>query len=218
VASRFASAKVRAPLILDQLGTLYPDATCSLNWRNPFELLVATMLSAQCTDERVNQVTPALFERFPDAAAAAAVEPEAVEPYVRSTGFYRNKAKAIVGSARLLLERHGGHVPRSMEELLLLPGVARKTASVVLAWCYGINAGVTVDTHVGRLSQRLGLSRGSTPAAIERDLMKLVPQSDWQTLSIRLIYHGRAICTARRAHCHSCALAELCSMGRRLTR
>ena len=207
---RFAGARQRAPLILERLGEHYPDATCSLDWRNPYELLVATMLSAQCTDVRVNLVTPALFERFPDAAAAAAVEADAVEPYVKSTGFYRNKAKHIVAACRLLVEHHGGAVPRTMEELLLLPGVARKTASVVLAWCYGINAGVTVDTHVSRLSQRLGLSRRSDPRTIELDLMRLVPQADWQTLSIRLIFHGRAVCTARKPRCLDCPIAELC--------
>jgi endonuclease-3 len=207
---RFASARQRAPLILERLGELYPDATCSLDWRNPYELLVATMLSAQCTDVRVNLVTPALFKRFPDAAAAAAVDSDAVEPYVKSTGFYRNKAKHIVAACRLLVEHHGGAVPRTMEELLLLPGVARKTASVVLAWCYGINAGVTVDTHVSRLSQRLGLSRRSDPRTIEPDLMRLVPQADWQNLSIRLIFHGRAVCTARKPRCLDCPIAALC--------
>jgi len=207
---RFASARQRAPQLLERLGELYPHATCSLDWRNPYELLVATMLSAQCTDERVNLVTPALFERFPDAVAAAAVEPDAVEPYVKSTGFYRNKAKHIVASSRLLVEHHGGAVPRTMEELLQLPGVARKTASVVLAWCYGINAGVTVDTHVARLSQRLRLSRHSEPRRIEPDLMRLVPQADWQNLSIRLIFHGRAVCTARKPRCLECPIAELC--------
>ena len=155
---RFPSARTRAPQILERLGELYPDATCSLDWRTPYELLVATMLSAQCTDERVNRVTPALFARFPDAAAAAAVESEEVEPYVRSTGFFRNKAKNIVAASRLLMERHGGAVPASMEELLPLPGVARKTANVVLAHAFGINAGVTVDTHVKRLARRLALT------------------------------------------------------------
>ncbi|MCP9774047.1 endonuclease III [Cyanobium sp. WAJ14-Wanaka] len=214
--ARFASAKVRAPQLLERLGELYPEATCSLDWRTPYELLVATMLSAQCTDERVNKVTPGLFERFPDAAAAAAVEPAEVEPYVQSTGFFRNKAKAIVGSSRLLMELHGGEVPQTMEELLVLPGVARKTASVVLAWCFGINAGVTVDTHVSRLSQRLGLSKKREPRQIEPDLMKLVPQEEWQNLSIRLIFHGRAICTARRAQCGICPVQDLCLMGRRI--
>ena len=200
----------RAPLILQRLGELYPDATCSLDWRNPWELLVATMLSAQCTDARVNLVTPALFERFPNPAAAAAVESTEVEPLVRSTGFYRNKARNIVATARLLLERHGGAVPASMEELVQLPGVARKTANVVLAHAFGINAGVTVDTHVRRLSNRLALSRQSQPARIEPDLMKLVPQPEWENLSIRLIFHGRAICTARRPRCLECPLADLC--------
>jgi endonuclease-3 len=212
---RFPSARQRAPQILERLGELYPHATCSLHWRNPYELLIATMLSAQCTDERVNQITPALFDRFPDAAATAAVEPEAVEPYVKSAGFFRNKARNIVASSRLLQERHGGEVPQTMEELLELPGVARKTASVVLAWCFGINAGVTVDTHVSRLAQRLRLSRHSEPRRIEPDLMKLVPRADWQTLSIRLIFHGRAVCRARKPDCPGCLIADLCpSRGR----
>lgn len=207
---RFPSARQRAPQILERLGALYPDATCSLDWRTPYELLVATMLSAQCTDERVNKVTPALFERFPDAAAAAAVESEVVEPYVNSTGFFRNKAKNIVASSRLLMERHGGTVPASMEELLELPGVARKTANVVLAHAFGINAGVTVDTHVRRLSNRLGLSRHSDPRTIEPDLMKLLPQPQWEIFSIRLIFHGRAVCKARKPACEGCGLEDLC--------
>jgi endonuclease-3 len=207
---RFPSARQRAPQLLERLGALYPEATCSLNWRTPYELLVATMLSAQCTDVRVNLVTPDLFARFPDAAAAASVEPDAVEPYVRSTGFFRNKAKAIVGASRLLMERHAGQVPASMEELLELPGVARKTANVVLAHAFGINAGVTVDTHVKRLSRRLGLSRQTDPRRIEPDLMRLVPQPEWENLSIRLIFHGRAVCTARRPACGDCPIADLC--------
>jgi endonuclease-3 len=210
---RFPSARQRAPQILARLGELYPHATCSLDWRTPYELLIATMLSAQCTDERVNQITPALFARFPDAAAAAAVEPAAVEPYVKSAGFFRNKARNIVASSRLLLERHGGTVPQTMEELLELPGVARKTASVVLAWAYDIQAGVTVDTHVSRLAQRLRLTLKSEPRQIEPDLMKLVPQEHWQTLSIRLIFHGRAVCTARKPNCPGCPIGDLCPMG-----
>ena len=200
----------RAALIFQRLGQLYPDARCSLDWRDPFRLLVATMLSAQCTDKRVNQVTPALFERFPDAASFAAVEPEDVEPYVRSTGFYRNKARHIVGTSRLLLERHQGRVPRSMEALQQCPGVARKTANVVLATAYGLNVGVTVDTHVRRLSNRLGLAVATDPARIEVELMALLPQSDWDALSIRLIFHGRAVCKARRPACDRCRLADLC--------
>jgi endonuclease-3 len=207
---RFPSARTRAPLILERLGELYPEATCSLDWRTPWELLVATMLSAQCTDERVNKVTPTLFERFPDAAAAAAVNGDDVEPYVKSTGFFRNKAKHIVASSRLLIERHGGEVPRSMAELLELPGVARKTANVVLAHAFGINAGVTVDTHVRRLSNRLGLSKQSDPRRIEPELMKLLPQPMWETFSIRLIFHGRAVCNARKPACDGCPLADLC--------
>jgi endonuclease III len=207
---RFPTARQRAPLILERLATLYPQATCSLDWRTPWELLVATMLSAQCTDERVNKVTPALFERFPDAAAAAAVDSDAVEPYVKSTGFFRNKAKNIVAASRLLLERHGGQVPASMPELLELPGVARKTANVVLAHAFGIHAGVTVDTHVRRLSNRLGLTRQSEPVKIEPDLMKLFPQPEWENLSIRLIFHGRAVCRARNPGCGSCPMADLC--------
>jgi endonuclease-3 len=215
---RFPSARTRAPQILERLGELYPHATCSLDWRNPYELLVATMLSAQCTDERVNRITPALFERFPDAAAAAAATPAEVEPYVKSAGFFRNKASNIVAASRLLMERHGGAVPRTMEELLALPGVARKTASVVLAWAYGINAGVTVDTHVSRLAQRLRLSRHSEPRRIEPDLMRLVPRDNWQNLSIRLIFHGRAVCTARSPRCPACPLADLCPTGAALAR
>jgi endonuclease-3 len=207
---RFPSASSRAPLLLERLGALYPEATCALHWRTPYELLVATMLSAQCTDVRVNKVTPALFERFPDAAAAAAVEPEEVEPYIRSTGFFHNKAKAIVGASRLLMERHGGEVPASMEELVELPGVARKTANVVLAVAFGINAGLTVDTHVRRLSQRLGLTLQNDPRRIEVDLMKLLPQSEWENLSIRLIVHGRTVCTARHPACDGCGIGDLC--------
>jgi len=207
---RFPSARQRAPLIFAALGELYPHASCSLDWATPWQLLVATILSAQCTDARVNKVTPPLFERFADASAAAAVEPEAVEPYVQSTGFFRNKARHIVGASRLLLERHGGEVPASMQELLQLPGVARKTANVVLAHAYGINAGVTVDTHVRRLAGRLGLSRHSDPRRIEPDLMKLVPQADWEMLSLRLIFHGRAVCGARRPACSGCGIAQLC--------
>lgn len=207
---RFPSARQRAPLLLERLGALYPEASCALHWRTPYELLVATILSAQCTDVRVNLVTPDLFARFPDAAAAAAVEPEDVEPYVRSTGFFRNKAKAIVGASRLLMERHNGQVPASMAELLELPGVARKTANLVLAQAFGINAGVTVDTHVKRLSRRLGLSRQTDPRRIEPDLMRLVPQPEWENLSIRLIVHGRAVCSARRPACGACRIADLC--------
>jgi endonuclease-3 len=202
--------KLRALEILVRLKRLYPDATCSLNYATPVQLLVATILSAQCTDERVNMVTPELFRRFPDAYAMASAEPQDIETLVRSTGFYRNKAKNIQGACRMIVTEFGGDVPQRMEELLKLPGVARKTANVVLAHAYGINAGVTVDTHVKRLSGRLGLTEQTDPVRIERDLMKLLPQPDWENWSIRLIYHGRAVCMARNPACDRCHLADLC--------
>jgi endonuclease-3 len=205
-----SSNKQRALEILVRLKRLYPDATCSLNYSTPVQLLVATILSAQCTDERVNQVTPALFTRFPDAASLANADLTELENLVRSTGFYRNKAKNIKSSCQMIMTNFGGQVPQRMEDLLQLSGVARKTANVVLAHAYGINAGVTVDTHVKRLTQRLGLTEHSDPIRIERDLMRLLPQPDWENWSIRLIYHGRAICKARSPACASCVLADLC--------
>lgn len=205
------SQKQVATELLARLKLMYPDATCSLNYETPVQLLVATILSAQCTDERVNLVTPALFERYPDAAALAAAPREAIEALVRSTGFYRNKAKHIQGACGAIAGRFGGEVPRRMEELLTLPGVARKTANVVLAHGFGINMGVTVDTHVKRLSFRLGLTRQTDPVRVERDLMRLIPQPDWENWSIRLIYHGRAVCNARKPLCDRCELADLCA-------
>jgi endonuclease-3 len=196
--------------ILVRLKRLYPNATCTLNYETPVQLLVATMLSAQCTDERVNKVTPALFSRFPDAASLAQANLEELENLVRSTGFYRNKARNIKAACQLLVDKFNAQVPKRMEELLELPGVARKTANVVLANAYGINMGVTVDTHVKRLSQRLGLTKHNDPVRIERDLMQLLPQPDWENWSIRLIYHGRAICTARKPMCYDCKLSDLC--------
>ncbi len=207
---RASNKKQRALEILVRLKRLYPDATCSLHYETPVQLLVATILSAQCTDERVNIVTPKLFRRFPTADAMASAPPEEIEELVRSTGFYRNKAKNIQGSCRMIVSQFGGEVPRRMEELLILPGVARKTANVVLAHAFGINAGVTVDTHVRRLSNRLGLTEYEDPVKIERDLMKLLPQPDWENWSIRLIYHGRQVCTARNPACDRCELADLC--------
>jgi endonuclease III len=202
--------KQRALEILVRLKRLYPNATCTLNYETPVQLLVATILSAQCTDERVNLVTPELFRRFPDAAAIARADLDELEQLVRSTGFYRNKAKNIQASCRILDSQYKGQVPQRMEELLKLPGVARKTANVVLAHAYGMNAGVTVDTHVKRLSQRLGLTQYTDPIRIERDLMRLLPQPDWENWSIRLIYHGRAVCTARNPACDRCLLSDLC--------
>ncbi|MEC4803070.1 MAG: endonuclease III [Jaaginema sp. PMC 1079.18] len=205
-----AAKKVRSLEILLRLKRLYPDATCSLTYATPVQLLVATILSAQCTDERVNKVTPALFNRFPDAKALAGANREELETLIRSTGFYRNKAKNIQGACDKIVREFGGKVPQRMEELLTLPGVARKTANVVLAHAFGILEGVTVDTHVKRLSQRLGLTEQKDPVRIERDLMKLIPQPDWENWSIRLIYHGRAICKARKPDCENCVLADLC--------
>jgi endonuclease-3 len=202
--------KQRTLEILLRLKRLYPEATCTLNYQTPVQLLVATILSAQCTDERVNQVTPALFAKFPDAGALAGADLEELETLVRSTGFYRNKAKNIKSACRMIVEKFGGRVPDMMEKLLELPGVARKTANVVLAHAYGINAGVTVDTHVNRLSNRLGLTEHADPIRIERDLMQLLPQPDWENWSIRLIYHGRAVCKARKPECNACDLADLC--------
>ena len=208
-----SSQKQRALEILIRLKHLYPDATCSLSHSTPVQLLVATILSAQCTDERVNKVTPALFSRFPDAASLANADLEELENLVRSTGFYRNKAKNIKSACSMIVTRFSGEVPDKMELLLQLPGVARKTANVVLAHAYGINAGVTVDTHVMRLSQRLGLTEHSDPIRIERDLITLLPQHDWENWSIRLIYHGRAVCKARSPLCGACQLADLCPSG-----
>ena len=196
--------------LLIRLKDLYPDATCTLTYKTPVQLLVATILSAQCTDERVNKVTPALFNKFPDALALANADLEELENLVRSTGFYRNKAKNIQSACQMIIDKFNSHVPKQMEQLLQLPGVARKTANVVLAHGYGIIVGVTVDTHVKRLSQRLGLTEHSNPVKIERDLMELIPQPDWENWSIRLIYHGRAICKAKNPACNQCLLADLC--------
>lgn len=207
---RKPTQKQRALEILVRLKRLYPDATCSLDYETPIQLLVATILSAQCTDERVNKVTPELFRRFPDAPALAAADPAQIEELVRSTGFYRNKAKNIQAACHRIVTEFNGQVPQRMEELLTLAGVARKTANVVLAHAFGINAGVTVDTHVKRLSNRLGLTCYEDPIKIERDLMKLLPQPDWENWSIRLIYHGRQVCMARNPACDRCQLSDLC--------
>lgn len=193
-----------------RLKKLYPEAPCTLDYETPVQLMVATILAAQCTDERVNTVTPALFRRFPDAAALAGADVSELETLVRSTGFYRNKAKNIQAACQLIMEKYGGEVPRSMEDLTSLPGVARKTANVVSAHAFGVNLGVTVDTHVKRLTYRLGLTKNTEPVKIERDLMKLLPQPDWENWSIRLVYHGRAVCNARSPHCDRCVLADLC--------
>ena len=204
------SLKQRSLEILIRLKRLYPEAPCTLNYETPVQLLVATILSAQCTDDRVNLVTPALFERFPDAVALGNADLEELESLVRSTGFYRNKSKNIKGACQAIVNKFNNQVPQRMELLLELPGVARKTANVVLAHAFGINMGVTVDTHVKRLSQRLGLTEHTDPTRIERDLMILLPQPDWENWSIRLVYHGRAVCNARNPVCNICELADLC--------
>jgi endonuclease-3 len=206
------AARVRG--ILDGLRALYPDATTELHHRSAFELLAATILSAQCTDERVNQVTPVLFARYPDAAALAAAPAATVEGLVKSTGFYRNKTKSLLGMSQALVARFGAQVPRTMDELLTLPGVARKTANVVLGTAYGLAAGVVVDTHVRRLAQRLGLSTEDDPEKIERDLMALVPPERWIEVGHTLILHGRRVCLARRPACDRCPLRPLCPTGR----
>jgi endonuclease-3 len=210
ITRKWAANQQRALEILIRLKRLYPEAPCTLNYETPVQLLVATILSAQCTDERVNLVTPALFARFPDAPAMAKADVEEIETLIRSTGFYRNKAKNIIGACRMIMAEFGGEVPKRMEELLKLPGVARKTANVVLAHAYDIHQGVTVDTHVKRLSQLLGLTEHTDPIRIERDLMRLLPQPEWENWSIRLVYHGRAICKARKPECYACSLADLC--------
>jgi endonuclease-3 len=207
--------KQRALEILQRLTGLYPDATCSLDYETPVQLLVATILSAQCTDERVNKVTPALFARFPDAASLAGCELSELEALVKSTGFYRNKAKNIRAACAKIVSDFDGEVPRTMAELITLPGAARKTANVVLAHAFGINAGVTVDTHVKRLSGRLGLTKHTDPIKVEQDLIKLLPQPDWENWSIRLIYHGRAVCMARNPACDRCTLVDLCPTGKK---
>jgi endonuclease-3 len=196
--------------IIRLLDRTYPAAECELHRENAFQLLCATILSAQCTDERVNMVTPALFARFPTPAAMGQADQSELENIIRSTGFFRNKAKNLIGAARVLVERWGGEVPRTMEELLPLPGVARKTANVVLGTAYNIAVGVVVDTHVMRLSQRLALTKESTPEKIEADLMQVVPRARWILFSHQLIWHGRRICFARKPACDKCPLAPHC--------
>lgn len=202
--------KKRVRQIIRTLKKEYPDARCSLDHTSPLELLVATILSAQCTDERVNLVTADLFRKYRAWEDYASAPPAELERDIHSTGFFRNKAKSIQGACRMIGERHGGRVPDSMEELLELPGVARKTANVVLGNAYGIASGVVVDTHVARLSERLGLSAEKQPEKIERDLAQLVPESDWIIFPHLLIAHGRKVCKARTPLCGECPVAKLC--------
>ncbi len=200
----------RAAKTLAALHRDYPDASCALTHETPFQLLASTILSAQCTDVMVNKVTPALFSEFPTPAALAAADPARLEKLIHSTGFYRNKAKNLIGMARALVERFNGEVPRTMAELLTLPGVARKTANVVLGTAFGIADGVVVDTHVMRLSQRLGLTRQKTPEKIEAALQKIVPQTEWIFFSHALIWHGRRVCAARSPKCGECSMNSFC--------
>jgi endonuclease-3 len=205
-----AAKKLRAAAIAGRLAGAYPAAECSLDFANPFQLLVATILSAQCTDKRVNMVTGDLFRRWPTPAALAAARPRELEAVIRSTGFYRAKAKNILGCCQALVERHGGEVPRSLPDLVRLPGVGRKTANVVLGSAFGQAEGIVVDTHVGRITRRLGLTRQADAVRAERDLVKAVPRDHWIAFSHRLIEHGRTICPARGPRCEACPLADLC--------
>jgi endonuclease III len=201
-------ARVRA--ILQGLDEAYPEANCELVHKSPFELLISTILSAQCTDMTVNIVTKDLFPKYPDARALAYADPRALEQEIRPTGFFRNKTKSIMGASKRILEEFGGTVPQTMEELLTLPGVARKTANVVLGSGFGIASGVVVDTHVQRLSQRLDLTKNTDPKKIEQDLMQIIPQDKWIIFSHQLIWHGRRVCNARTPKCSECNLERLC--------
>jgi endonuclease-3 len=200
----------RVSKILNGMDKAYPAATCALHHENAFQLLIATILSAQCTDERVNKVTPDLFRKYPTPKDFAVADPRELEQDIRSTGFYRNKAKSILGSSKRIVEEFGGKVPRTMQEMLTLSGVARKTANVVLGTAFGIASGVVVDTHVQRISQRLDLTKNTDPKKIEQDLMQAVPEDRWILFSHQLILHGRRVCQARRPKCTECTLEKVC--------
>jgi endonuclease-3 len=204
-----ALIRKRARQIVRGLAKLYPDARCALSHETPLQLLVATILSAQCTDTRVNLVTPALFRRYPHARAFAEADPRELETAIQSTGFFRNKARNIIACCKALLENHASEVPGTMEELISLAGIGRKTANVLLGNAFGV-PGITVDTHVLRLSRRLGLTKHHDPEKVERDLMALIPKKEWTLFSHRLIFHGRQVCHARKPQCDSCALAKYC--------
>ena len=206
-------APARIGEILKRLDERYPNVTCALTHRSAWDLLVATILSAQCTDATVNKVTPELFGKYPTAEALSALRPEELEPLIRPTGFFRNKSKSLVGAAKGVVERFGGQVPQTMEELLTLPGVARKTANVVLGTWFQKAVGVVVDTHVHRISRRLELTRADDPKNIEQDLMKVIPQDKWIDFSHQIIHHGRALCIARKPKCAECPLENLCHAG-----
>jgi endonuclease-3 len=207
---RKTATRENAAVVYDRLSKHYPDAHCALDFKTPFQLLIATILSAQCTDKRVNMVTPALFKRYPTPAALAAAKPEELEEMIKSTGFFRNKAKSLIGMATGVAELHGGRVPNEMDSLVKLPGVGRKTANVILGNAFDKNEGVVVDTHVTRVSGRLGLTKNTDAVKIEQDLMKLFPREQWTMLSHLLIEHGRQICDARRPKCEDCFLNDIC--------
>src|SRR5689334_5159754 len=205
-----AERRARVQRILEALDSMYPEATCALQHRNAWQLLVATILSAQSTDKRVNEVTPELFKKYPTIRDFAEVRPEVLGNDIRSTGFFNNKAKSIIGAARKILSDFGGEVPRTIEELVTVPGAGRKTANVVLGTAYGIATGVVVDTHVQRISRRLDLTRHEDPVKIERDLMKIIPENRWILFSHQVIHHGRALCVARKPKCAECLLDPVC--------
>jgi endonuclease-3 len=208
--SRGDLAPDRIAAILKALDEAYPNAVCALNHKTPWELLVATILSAQCTDVRVNMVTPELFKRFPTPAAMAKAPIPELEDLIRTTGFFRNKAKSIKGAAQAIIEKFNGEIPRTLAELITVPGAARKTANVVLGVSYGIAEGVVVDTHVFRIAHRLNLAKGDTPPKVEEELMKVIPQEKWIDFSHQVIHHGREVCIARKPKCNVCNLEQLC--------
>jgi endonuclease-3 len=212
---RALERREKVGVILPILKELYPQAQCSLDYKNPFQLLIATILSAQCTDERVNKVTPDLFRKYKDVKALAGAKQEELEKDIQSTGFFRNKAKSLRGMAAGIVERHGGEVPRTMEELTALPGVGRKTANVVLGNAFSMSEGVVVDTHVARVSGRLALTKHVDAEKIEQDLMAVAPREEWTLFSHLLIFHGREICVARRPKCSVCPLLPYCPAGQR---
>jgi endonuclease III len=211
---RGAELSARALEILARLKREYPDAHTELDFETPFQLLVATILSAQCTDKRVNMVTPELFRTFPTARSLAGADREKLEEMIKSTGFFRNKTKSLLGMSAAIVERHGGEVPRTMAELVLLPGVGRKTANVILGNAFNASEGVVVDTHVGRLSVRLGLTNEMDPVKVEQVLMRLIPYDDWALVSHLLIFHGRRVCVARLPRCAECVLNDICPSSR----
>ena len=211
---RGAELKAHAAELLARLKVEYPDAHCELDFETPLQLLIATILSAQCTDKRVNMVTPELFRTYPDAKSLADADPERLEELIKSTGFFRNKTKSLLGMSGAVSANHNGEVPSTMDELVSLPGVGRKTANVVLGNAFGINVGVVVDTHVGRLSVRLGLTNETDPVKVEQALMPLFPRDDWTLVSHLLIFHGRRICIARAPKCASCVLSDICPSAR----